>query len=58
MLYVIKIGFERVNAKFFTNLDKNALIKVSIWVLHPLFRTQFLRAFSLRVLNAKRCFFF
>ena len=57
MLYVIKIGFERVNAKFFTNLDKNALIKVSIWVLHPLFRTQFLRAFSLRVLNAKRCFF-
>ena len=25
MLYVIKIGFEWVNAKFFTSLDKNAL---------------------------------
>ena len=25
MLYVIKIGFERINAKFFRVLDKNAL---------------------------------
>ena len=26
MLYIIKLGFEKVNAKFFANLDKNALM--------------------------------
>ena len=30
MLYVINIGFERVNAKFFRILDKNALSHLEV----------------------------